>query len=69
MHTEASEWQACEAERNEMEAAKARFHQTEFHWSLANEDNAGAQAPGDGLTQEQRDLRDSPLGMTLGLYR
>jgi len=25
--------------------------------------------PGDGLTQEQRDLRDSPLGMTLGLYR
>ena len=68
MDREAREWQARVAERNKMEVAKARFHQTEFRWSLANEDNAGPQAPADGLTQEQRDLRDSPLGMTLGLY-
>ena len=67
MHTEAQEWQARVADRNKMEVAKARFHQTEFRWSLANEDNAGPQAPADGLTQEQMDLNRSPLGITLGL--
>lgn len=34
MHTEAHEWQARVAERNEMEVAKARFHQLEFRWDV-----------------------------------
>lgn len=34
MHTEAQEWQARVAERNKMEVAKARFHQTEFRWNV-----------------------------------
>ena len=34
MHTEAREWQARVAERNEMEVAKARFHQLDFQWNV-----------------------------------
>ena len=34
MHTEAIEWQARVAERNEMEVAKARFYQPEFRWNV-----------------------------------
>ena len=45
MHTEAIEWQARVAERNEMEVAKARFHQTEFRWNVpADHEPAGVPA-------------------------
>ena len=63
MNTAASEWAAKVAARNEIENAKARISQPTFDWTGGG---ATIAAP---LTQEQRDLRNSPLGITLGLYR
>ena len=64
MHNEATEWAAKVAARNEVETAKAlHMEQLTFDWTGGG---ATIAAP---LTQEQRDLKNSPLGVTLGRYR
>ena len=75
MNTAANEWAARVAARNEVETAKARCSERRLalpaqptcDWTGGGDQAAAAERR--PLTQEQKDLRDSPLGMTLGLYR
>ena len=77
MNTAAREWAALVAARNEIETAKAAraearrpdMEQQVFDWTGGGAALKLTPMSARPLTQEQRDLRDSALGMTLGLYR
>ena len=70
MNTAAGEWAAKVAARNEIETAKARREILSHAESRSRGEEIRLLPLSAGpLTQEQKDLRDSPLGMTLGLYR
>ena len=64
MNNASKEWCDRVAAQNKIEVAKARFTQPDLPFGGSAGESAAS-----ALTQEQRDLRDSPLGMTLGLFR